>query len=93
MATKMNQRERHFNHPGLDHLNADVQANRIRIRQLIAEKCESAKKLPMREKMLFLMYYDHGHTIKEIADLCNLTEGQVSRRLDKIAEKINEEEA
>jgi RNA polymerase sigma factor (sigma-70 family) len=85
----MNQSEGHFNRIGLDHLDAKVQENRIRIRQLIAEKCEFAKKLPTRQRVMFLMYYDHGHTIEEIANLCNLTEGQVSRRLDGIAEKIN----
>ena len=66
---------------GLEHLDANNQANRIRIRNLIVEKCELAKQLPPRQKMIFLMYYDHGHTIKEIADLCGIDEGQVARRL------------
>jgi RNA polymerase sigma factor (sigma-70 family) len=88
-TVKMNRSQRFYKHPYLDHIDENNQANRIRIRQLIVEKCELAKKLPMREKMLFLMYYDHGHTLKEIAGLCKMTEGQVSRRLGKIAEKIN----
>lgn len=87
---KMNHSQRQYKRTtGLEHLDAKSQENRIRIRQLIVEKCELAKKLPTRQRVMFLMYYDHGHTIKEIADLCGITEGQVTRRLDGIAEKIN----
>lgn len=80
---------RSFKHTGLEHIDENNQANRIRIRNLIAEKCEFAKRLPPRQKMLFLMYYDHGHTLKEIADLCGIEEGAVSRSLRTIEEKIN----
>jgi len=60
------------------------------IRNLIEEKCERAKKLPPHKKLMFLMYYDHGHSMKEIGKLCGLSEGQVSRRLLKIAEEISD---
>ena len=89
---KMNHSQRlnrSFKYTGLEHIDENNQANRIRIRNLIAEKCEFAKRLPPRQKMLFLMYYDHGHTLKEIADLCGIEEGAVSRSLRTVEKKIN----
>lgn len=74
---------------GLEHIDENNQANRIRIRNLIAEKCEFAKRLPPRQKILFLMYYDHGHTLKEIAALCGIDEGSVSKRLRTVEKKVN----
>jgi RNA polymerase sigma factor (sigma-70 family) len=90
--TKMNHSQR-LNRPykntGLEHIDENNQANRIRIRNLIAEKCEFAKRLPPRQKLLFLMYYDHGHTLKEIAELCGIDEATVGRSLRMVEKKIN----
>lgn len=80
---------RPYKYTGLEHIDENNQANRIRIRNLIAEKCEVAKRLPPRQKMLFLMYYDHGHTLKEIANLCGIEEGSVAKRLRTVEKKIN----
>ena len=73
-------------------IDSESQENRIEIRRLIAEKCEVAKRLPARERLLFLMYYDHGHSLEAIGKLCGISEGAVSRRLKKISDKIDENE-
>jgi len=74
----------------LESAGSEGQASRIEIRKIIADKCELAKKLPAHKRVLFLMYYDHGHSLREIAQLLNTSDGTVSRRLTKIMNEINE---
>lgn len=73
-------------------ISLETQKNRIEIRRLIEEKCEAVKKLPAHKKLLFLMYYDHGHSMREIAEVCGIAEETVRRRLTKIANEINKNE-
>lgn len=64
------------------------QRRRIEIRRLIAETCEMVKKMSPRKRLTFLMYYDHGYSQKEIAKLCGVDEGTVSRRLAKVRSEL-----
>lgn len=62
---------------------------RIRIRNLIEEKCEVAQKLQPHKKLLFLMRFSHGYSTAEIAKLCGVSAETVRRRLNKVADEVN----
>ena len=70
--------------------NVETQSQRIATRKFIAESCELAKTLPPKKKLLFLMRFDSGYSCKEIAELCGCHEETVRRRIQRVAEEINE---
>jgi len=85
-------RERGMNVRSINDVNVEKIAERnerIAVRQFIVESCELAKCLPPRERILFLMRFDHGYSIEEIASLCKASNATVRRRLGKIARHID----
>jgi RNA polymerase sigma-70 factor (ECF subfamily) len=46
---------------------------------------------PAEDKLLLLLYYQQGLTLREITVLFNLTEASLSRRLSKIRERLRKE--
>ena len=68
----------------------EIVNHRVAVRRFIAESCELARKLPPKKKCLFLMHFESGFSNREIAELCKVDEGTVSRRLKKVVEEINE---
>lgn len=66
-------------HPGI----------RIATRRFIEESCELAKMLPPHKKLIFVMHYSHGYSVKEIANLCGVSTGTVTSKLKAITREIN----
>lgn len=62
----------------------------VTARAYITESCEVAELLPPRQKMLFLMYYSHGVSKTDIAEICNVSPRAVGKRLSEISTKISE---
>ena len=62
---------------------------RVAARTFLEESVKLAGTLPAKKKCLFYMRFDHGFTIKEIAEVCHVPESEVSRRLKEIVEEIN----
>lgn len=61
----------------------------VATRKFIEESCSLAKMLPPHKKLLFVMHFSHGYSIKEIAELCNVEQNVVTRRIKKIAQELN----
>lgn len=70
-------------------LAKESQTKRIATRRFIAESCEIAKRLPYRNRLLFLMRFESGFSTKEIANLCQVDETTVCRRIKQIADEID----
>ena len=66
---------------------ADQEA-RIEYRRAIEQLCELAETLPLMERMVFQLYYQHGYSMRDIARFSGFHEGTISRRLKKIAKKL-----
>ena len=62
--------------------------NRIERRNLIEIYCNIANLLPIDERMLFHLYYKHGYSTIEIAQLLMKHDATICRRLVKIGQKI-----
>jgi len=63
--------------------------SRLVVRRFIQDSCDLARCLPAKEKLLFLMRYDHGYSTSEIAKLCSTTEDRVRKRINRISKHIN----
>ena len=72
-----------------DELVKEDHRRRIDARRFIAESCEIAKTLNPRQKILFLLHFDHGYSNKELGELCQCSEKAVSMRINRIAKEIN----
>jgi len=66
------------------------QERKIRYRCEIAKFCNAVEVLPPQKKILFRLYFRYGYSMKNIAVLCKVTEGTISRRLKKIAREVEE---
>jgi RNA polymerase sigma factor (sigma-70 family) len=64
--------------------------HRVAVRTFLEESCKLAKLLPPHKKLLFLLKFSSGHTNREIAELCGVSEETVRRRVHKLAEELNE---
>lgn len=61
---------------------------RLDRRNLIELYCNVANLLPIDKRMLFHMYYKHGYSTIEIAQLLMKHDGTIHRRLIKIGQEI-----
>ena len=64
--------------------------HRVAVRRFINESCELAKTLPPKKKLLFLMRFELGFSISEIAQLCGVHEETARNRIDVIVNEINQ---
>jgi len=65
------------------------QKNRLEKRRLMEKVCEIAESnLAPQKKLLFLLYYRHGYTQKDIAAFLGTRENNVTRRLATIRRQL-----
>ena len=64
--------------------------DRLDCRDLIQLYCNVANLLPIDERMLFHLYYKHGYSTIEIAQLLMKHDGTIHRRLMKIGRKLTD---
>lgn len=69
-------------------LDGEALKHKIAVRRFIAESCELARLLPPAKKCLFLMHFESGLSGVDIAKLCGVDHGTVSRRLKAIVEEL-----
>ena len=62
--------------------------NRIERRNLVELYCNVANLLEIDERMLFHLYYKHGYSTVEIAQLLMKHDSTICRRLMRIGEKL-----
>jgi len=69
----------------------DVTENlRVEASKFIEQSCKLAELLPPDKKILFRLKFQYGYSNSEIAELLNIHSGNVSRKLQKIAEELND---
>lgn len=66
------------------------QRRRVGYRCEIEKFCEAVESLPPTKRILFRLYFQYGYPMSDIAKLCNVHEGTVSRKLRKIAQEVEE---
>jgi len=64
--------------------------NTIERRNIIELYCNVANLLPIDERMLFHLFYRHGYSTIEIAQLLMKHDSTIARRLTKIADKLTD---
>jgi RNA polymerase sigma-70 factor (ECF subfamily) len=60
----------------------------VEARDLLLKARSIIEKLPLRERMPFMLYYVEGHTAAEVAELCGYSVATAKRRLTRAAERF-----
>ena len=69
-------------------MNMTDQQRRIAYRCEVEKFCEAVKSLPAQKQMVFLLYFRHGYSMKDLSILCKVHEGTICRRLKRTAKEI-----